>query len=151
MTLSQMMGAAVAVKVAVDSCSEIVDAIQAAIERGDTDKVFGLLLGAIAGGAAVYLAPTALGWVIGISPAGPIKGGLFAALQSYYGNIKAGSTMAQTQSFVMGGASAKFIVIGALMGATLAAKLTSERHIVRRDYDCHGPGFCGSPELRSKL
>ena len=88
------------------------------IRRDDTDTTT-LLLGAIAGGAVVHLAPTAVGWVMGISPSGPTKGGLFARWQSKTGNILGGSVIAQTQSFVMKGASGKCIILGMASGGML--------------------------------
>ena len=134
------------------SPGDVFTAAVLAKERGDTDNMLALLLGGIAGGAAVYLAPTAVGWVLGISPAGPLKGGVFAFLQSTFGNIQAGSTLAQTQSFVMGGASTKSILIGAGLGATLAEKLTDKQCILT--HECNrdkGFEFRSNPKLQSKL
>lgn len=85
-------------------------------KEADTVKTYGsIFLGAT---AAAMAAPVVVGTVVGVTAAGPVAGGLFAAAQAIVGGVAAGGTLAAVQGFVMGGVTA---TAGAATGATAAA------------------------------
>lgn len=85
-------------------------------EAADVVKTYGsIFLGAT---AAAMAAPVVVGAVVGVTAAGPVAGGLFAAAQATVGGVAAGGTLAAVQGFVMSGVTA---TAGAATGATAAA------------------------------
>ena len=74
--------------------------------------------------AAYYVAPAAVGTVLGIGAAGPVAGGIFACMQAAAAatgaaGIAAGSTAAVAQSVAMAGVSAATVGTAAAAGAAL--------------------------------
>jgi len=85
----------------------------------------GLLLAVAGAGAAVVAAPYVIGAVIGVTAAGPLATGLFAAYQASGAAVGAGTAMAGLQSVAMGGAMSSLATtvtaaVGGLGGYALA-------------------------------
>ena len=108
------------------SCTATARACESPDQEGGRGKA--TIIGGIAGAAVL---PTFL-LAIGLTPAGPVAGGWFAASQG--AGVAAGSWMASWQSMAMFGSLAKSLTVGAGFAATgagagalTASKLESER------------------------
>ena len=92
------------------SCTATARACESPDQEGDRGKA--TIIGGINGAAVL---PTFL-LAIGLTPAGPVAGGWFAASQG--AGVAAGSWMASWQSMAMFGSLAKSLTVGAGFAAT---------------------------------
>ena len=92
------------------SCTATARACESPDQEGGRGKA--TIIGGIAGAAVL---PTFL-LAIGLTPAGPVAGGWFAASQG--AGVAAGSWMASWQSMAMFGSLAKSLTVGAGFAAT---------------------------------
>ena len=97
-----------------NACESTDKATMTSVDANANAKRIGLGLG-IGGIAGAAVLPTFL-LAIGLTPAGPVAGGWFAASQG--AGIAAGSWMASWQSMAMFGSLAKSLTVGAGFAAT---------------------------------
>ena len=91
-------------------------------EKTGVEKAVGVATGAAVGVGAVLAAPAILGTVFSIAAAGPVAGGLFAAMQSAVGPLAAGGVAATIQSMT-GVVSAGGVAVGGTVGGVVGAKV----------------------------
>lgn len=73
----------------------------------------------------VYWAAQPLGWIVGVTKAGPVSAGTFSTIQSKMGSVAAGGIMAGVQSVVMGGVGTTALTMTVVAATTLAAAATA--------------------------
>ena len=80
----------------------------------------------------VYWVLQPLGWIMGVTEAGPVSAGMFATLQSKMGTVAAGGIMAGVQSVAMGGVGTAALTMTAVAATTAAAAATAPGQVVCR-------------------